>query len=148
MATVKGKDLMLFRKEGQAYKAYAASKECSIKISMDTSDSSSKDSGIWKDVVPGKLGWSLSTNGLFVSAEFDKLFALMTAREPIDCAFDVPDNTGNEMPEGGWSLAKGHYEGKAYITSLDGSGPEEGDGTYSLELQGSGKLNQVDKSAS
>jgi hypothetical protein len=145
MAVVKGKNLFVFTKdENEKYTALAAAKDQSLNVTMDTEESTSKDSGKWKDNTPGRLSWEMQTNNLMITADYNTLFAAMVNLEPLDVAFEVASNAekADGVPDDGWEISPGGYEGKAYITSLQASAPESGDATYTATFTGTGKLNK------
>jgi TP901-1 family phage major tail protein len=143
MAVVKGKNLFVFTKsEDDKYTALAAAKDQSLNVTLDTEESTSKDSGIWKENSPGRVSWEMQTNNLMVIADYDTLFSAMVSRTPLNVAFEVASNAENAdgVPADGWTISTGGYEGQAYITSLQASAPESGDATYSATFTGTGKL--------
>ena len=100
---VLGKDLMLFI----GGKAIALATSCKLGLSAETIDTQSKDSGMWNEKSVKKLAWNCSSDNCFSADEdingYDKLFALFVAAEPVEIAFGIPKNKGNEMPAAGWT---------------------------------------------
>lgn len=144
---VLGKDLMLFI----GGKAIALATSCKLGLSAETIDIQSKDSGVWNEKDIKKLGWNCSSDNVF-SADadingYDKLFALFVAAKPVDISFGIPSNKGNEMPSAGWTAPAKPYKGKALITSLELNAPDGDKATFSVSLDGTGKLTSGDSSA-
>lgn len=142
MTKVKGKDLMVFKKEGDAYKALAFATNHTLSMSSTPVESSSKDSGKWGDSEQGRIDWEIGTENLFEQADFDKLFAAMIAGEKIVVAFEVASNADSDAgkPAEGWLIGPGGYEGQALITALNANAPYEGDATYTATFKGCGPL--------
>lgn len=140
--TVLGKDLMLFIDS----KAIALSTSCKLSLSAETIDTQSKDSGIWTEKDIKKLSWNGSSENLF-SADadansYDKLFALMLARKPVDIKFGIPANKdSDELPEDGWTApTEGAYSGKVLLISLELNAPDGDKATFSANFEGTGAL--------
>ena len=139
---VLGKDLMLF----VGGKAIALATSCKLSMSAETIDTQSKDSGIWTEKDIKKLSWNCSSENLF-SADtdansYDKLFALMIAREPIEIKLGIPANADSgELPSGGWTPpTAGVYSGNVLITSLELNAPDGDKATFSANFEGTGAL--------
>ena len=145
---VLGKDLMLFING----KAIALATSCKLGVSAETTDTQSKDSGVWNEKGVKKIGWNCSSDNVFSADKdingYDALFALMIAAEPVDIAFGIPSNAGTEYPANGWSLPPAPYTGKAIITSLEATGADGDKATFSTSLEGTGALNPGDSAAS
>lgn len=140
-----GKDFMIF----VGGKATALATSHKLTINAETSDSASKDDGMWDEVVVSKMSWEASTEAL-VAAEvgvdsYDAMLDLMLAKEPVDLVMGVPSNLSNDgVPEAGWSVPTGvHYKGKAIITSLDRTDSKGSNATFSASFKGIGKLEKV-----
>ena len=141
------KDLMLFI----GGKAIELATSCKLGLSAETIDTQSKDSGMWNEKSVKKLAWNCSSDNCFSADEdingYDKLFALFVAAEPVEIAFGIPKNKGNEMPAAGWTLPAKPYKGKAVITSLELNAPDGDKATFSVSLDGTGALSPVAESA-
>lgn len=142
MSVIKGKDLMIFKKDGSAYKDLAAATSHTLSISMSPMESSSKDSGKWADSEAGRMEWEAGTENLYVEKEFNTLFAAMVAGEKLDIALEVASNANSDTgkPDGGWTIGPGGYEGKALITALNANAPNGDNATYSATFKGCGPL--------
>lgn len=145
---IKGRDLMLFVKG----KSIAFATSHSLSISMETTETTSKDSGgKWVASNAGKISWEMSTENLYSNdgegVNFDELFKLMTAQEPIEAVFTLEKNyksKADEVSVGGWlPSTTGTYSGKVIITSLSASAPNEDNATFSATFTGTGALKQT-----
>ena len=139
-----GDKVMLFIHEGEdgggkdVPIAYGTS--CSVEVSAETIDTTSKMSGNWKEFLTGQLSYTISSDSLVSFAEghysFAKLMELMAARAPV------------KFKLGKWSESAGEYtvsgsivEGKGVITQLSmtaGQGSEIC--TASFSMTGLGEL--------
>lgn len=144
MKSIKGKDLMIFKKTGETYTSLAAATSHTLSISAALMEASSKDSGKWGDSEAGRLEWETGTENLFVQADFDTLFDAMVAGEKLDVAFEVAANADSDIgkPTGGWTIGPGGYEGQVLITALNANAPNGENATYSATFKGCGPLNK------
>ena len=146
---LRGKNLMAFVDD----KAIALATACGLDISGDTEETSSKDSGSWKDFIMTMLGWTASTDTLVSAIESDsdtadlaykELYAKFIAMEPITLVFGEitsRTNSDNERPLTGWVAPSDNgYTGQALITGLSFSAPVDGKATLSVSFQGTGAL--------
>lgn len=148
MAKVKvlnGKDFMIFV-DG---KATALATSHKLTINAETSDSASKDDGMWDESIVSKMSWQASTEALVAAdagaESFDTMIDLMLAGEPVELVMGIPANLTNDgVPEGGWSVPTGkYYKGSAIITSLDRTDAKGSNSTFSASFRGVGKLEKV-----
>lgn len=144
--TIKGKDLMIFI----AGAATTAATSHKLSLKADTSDTASKDSGMWDESEITKLSWDASTDALVSidadSNSYEAMYDAMLAATPVDVIAGVPANQANIMPEGGWTVPAGtqiRYTGKALITSLDLNAGNGDNATMSVSLKGVGPLNKL-----
>tara|TARA_R100001244_G_scaffold106202_3_gene78730 strand:- start:796 stop:1227 length:432 start_codon:yes stop_codon:yes gene_type:complete len=136
MAILNGTDLFLkvgTTAEGVKIVAHATS--CSLDVSMDERDLTTKNSAGWKEIGGGLKSWSLSTDALYdpsagADNEFNELFSNLDDRAELFIEFTRTTETATEFI----------YTGKAYITSLSLSGGVEDSATYSISLAGTGEL--------
>jgi len=136
MAILNGTDLFLkigTTDGGELIVAHATS--CSLDVSMDERDITTKSSGGWKEIGGGLKSWSLSTDALYEAVanagnEFDELYAHLDSRNELFVEFTRTTPLSTEYI----------YTGKAYITSLSLSGGVEDSATYSISLVGTGVL--------
>lgn len=139
-----GDKVMLFIHEGEdgggkdVPIAYGTS--CSVEVSAETIDTTSKMSGNWKEFLTGQLSYTISSDSLVSFAaghySFAKLMELMAARAPV------------KFKLGKWQESAGEYtvsgsivEGEGVITQLSmtaGQGSEIC--TASFSMTGLGEL--------
>ena len=100
---------------------------CSINRETETSDTTTKDSGVWSEAEAIGLSWSVDLDGLVVVGD-EGLKALETAWENLQ-QVDVKYGT-----------ASNYKSGKAIITNLSSNSANKEKTTYSVSLQGVGAL--------
>ena len=100
---------------------------CSINRETETSDTTTKDSGVWSEAEAIGLSWSVDLDGLVVVGD-QGLKALETAWENLQ-QVDVKYGT-----------VSNYKSGKAIITSLSSNSANKEKTTYSVSLQGVGAL--------
>ena len=100
---------------------------CSINRETETSDTTTKDSGVWSEAEAIGLSWSVDLDGLVVVGD-EGLKALETAWENLQ-QVDVKYGTSSN-----------YKSGKAIITSLSSNSANKEKTTYSASLQGVGAL--------
>ena len=103
---------------------------CSINRETETSDVTTKDSGIWSEAEAIGLSWSVDLDGLVVVGDAG-LKALETAWENLQ-QVDVKYGTASD-----------YKSGRAIITSLSSNSPSKEKTTYSVSLQGVGALSKT-----
>ena len=140
---ITGDKLMLFVQteaagaEGTPPIAFGTS--CSIEISTDTIDTSSKMSGNWKEFLVGQLGYTVSSESLLSlktgHCSFNTLKRLMKERMPIPFVLAKTAESEGDFPQGD-SLVKG----EAIITALSMTADNGSICTSSITLQGTGEL--------
>ena len=110
-----------------------ASTSCSVNFTLDTFETTNKDSAHRKSYLPAATGFTMDCEAFYTTDEANAPDDLMTAlnnRTLIDVEFnEASDTTGDYK-----------YTGKAYITSCSLNAPNEDAATYSISLQGSGAL--------
>lgn len=105
---------------------------CSINRETETSDVTTKDSGVWSEAEAIGLSWSVDLDGLVVVGDAG-LKALETAWENLQ-QVDVKYGT-----------ASNYESGRAIITSLSSNSPSKEKTTYSVSLQGVGALSKTEE---
>lgn len=103
---------------------------CSINRETETSDVTTKDSGVWSEAEAIGLSWSVDLDGLVVVGD-QGLKALETAWENLQ-QVDVKYGTSTN-----------YKSGKAIITSLSSNSANKEKTTYSVSLQGVGALSKT-----
>ena len=105
---------------------------CSINRETETSDTTTKDSGVWSEAEAIGLSWSVDLDGLVVVGDAG-LKALETAWENLQ-QVDVKYGT-----------ASNYKSGRAIITSLSSNSASKEKTTYSVSLQGVGALRKTEE---
>lgn len=143
---IKGDELMLFY-NGNAF-AWATSH--TLTITGNTVDVATKDHGFWGASEVGNLTWEITTENLYSDDDYDTLFDLMVAKEPIDVAFAKCSNyDANGLTSVGGSVeswtpsATDFRSGKAVITSLTVNANTGENATYSATFTGSGPITKA-----
>ena len=144
---VRGDDLMLFDSEQKSI-AFATSH--TLTLTSDVTEISCKDSGIWKEAKVNKLGWEITSENLYSTEEYTKLYAKWTNATPIvaywGTTYTSAAETGNgvDSPVSYWipDPAPLSY-GYVLITNLSVNAASGDNATFSVTLQGIGKLNTV-----
>ncbi len=103
---------------------------CSINRETETSDTTTKDSGVWSEAEAIGLSWSVDLDGLVVVGD-QGLEALESAWENLQ-QVDVKYGTSSN-----------YKSGKAIITSLSSNSANKEKTTYSVSLQGVGALEKT-----
>lgn len=114
------------------YAAIAGQRGATLNRSMDTIDTTSKDSEGFKENEAGFIEWSIDFDGLLIEddAGYMKLEEVFLARKKVKVRFETA--AGNK------------YEGHAILTDFPIEGPYDGEATYSGTLTGTGKYTKVD----
>ncbi len=121
----------------------AHSTSCSLSVSVDLPDSTTKSSNGWADQIGGLKSWSLTTDGLATveptGANFvvGDIFTQLASRTAVTVKFTTV-STGSTVVPGDlvWS-------GLAFIESLDVTADMESPVTYSVSFTGQGQLTQA-----
>lgn len=114
--------------------AFAHSTSCSLSVSTDLPDASTKDSQGWAAQIQGQRSWSVSTDGLAVieaSAALinvEDLFSSISSRTDVTLTFST-FVSGDKI-----------WTGVAQIESLDFTGDMESPATFSASFTGTGPL--------
>lgn len=165
---VRGGDLMLFIKkvtkstgntETIEYVSIGYATSHTLSISMDTKETSTKDSGgKWQTSDAGIISWTMSTENLYANDAngftYADLFEKMVARTPIDVVFDIEGSSVDvktqkldSVPSEGWNPAgdgKG-FQGSVIITSLEVNSANGEDASFTAQFQGTGALTTYEK---
>lgn len=153
---LKGKDLMIFVDN----KAIALATSHSLTLNAETSDTASKDSGLWDESEVTKLSWEASSEsigaadeGTPVDISYETLLDKCMAGEKVPVICGIPTNATNDgVPEDGWtapteSPKQSYYKGEALITSVTLTGANGENSQISASFKGVGKLTKVPKTA-
>jgi len=122
---------------GTSYDIIGRATSASLSVSMETRDTTNKDSAGWQENLEGLKSWSLSGDGLVtysISGDFDTpddLFTLLSNRTLVKVKFGSA--TSGEID----------YTGYAYLVSYEQEAGVEENVTYSFGFTGTGVLTQA-----
>lgn len=153
MATILGKKLMLFVKDGDNYTTIAYATNHTFTTSASTVSVASKDdadvqsgAGKWDSQDLDMFSWSISAenlyayegNGMTAEAVMEKYLAGTL----LDVKFGLAETSTTGAPAEGWGqeAEKKMLSGQAYITSLDINASNDGRATMSITLTGKGAV--------
>ena len=122
----------------------AHSTSCSLTVSADLPDATTKSSGGWADQIAGLRSWSLTTDGLTTveptgtNYVVGDIFSALNGRGVVTVKFTTVDNStvGGVTPVTGDVI----YSGSAFIESVDMTADMENPVTYSVSFKGTGPL--------
>jgi TP901-1 family phage major tail protein len=123
--------------DGSSYDIIGRATSASLSVSMETRDTTTKDSAGWQENLEGLKNWSLSGDGLVtysISGEYDTpddLFTLLSNRTLVKVKFGSA--TSGEID----------YTGDAYLVSYEQEAGVEENVTYSFGFTGTGVLTQA-----
>jgi predicted secreted protein len=112
----------------------AHSTSCSLSVSTDLPDSTTKDSSGWAQQIQGLRSWSVSTDGLAViesaaaGVNVEDLFSSVSSRTDVTLTFST-FVSGDKI-----------WTGTAAVESLDFTGDMESPATFSASFTGTGAL--------
>ena len=151
---------MVFVNNGTKLQSIAYATNHTLEVSMNTTDTSTKDNGngLWQNSEPGMMSWSMSTENLMSDSaqnglSFNSLFDIMLKRQTVEVAFALQTNnidyagkldTVFEAPSDGWTPdTANQYHGKCYITSLNITATNGEKATYTATFTGAGNLQKT-----
>jgi predicted secreted protein len=120
----------------------AHSTSCSLTVSADLPDSTTKSSGGWAEQIAGLRSWSLTTDGLATveptgtSYVVGDIFSALNGRTAVTVKFTTVNGNTPIVGDLIWS-------GSAFVESLDISADMESPVTYSVSFTGQGQLTQA-----
>ena len=123
--------------DGTSYDIIGRATSASLSVSMETRDTTTKDSAGWQENLEGLKNWSLSGDGLVtysISGDFDTpddLFTLLANRTKVKVKFGSA--TSGEID----------YTGDAYLVSYEQEAGVEENVTYSFGFTGTSTLTQA-----
>mgnify|MGYP001278825377 FL=1 len=122
---------------GSTYDIIGRATSASLSVSMETRDTTTKDSSGWQENLEGLKSWSLSGDGLVtysISGDYDTpddLFTLLSNRTLVKVKFGSA--TSGEID----------YTGDAYLVSYEQEAGVEENVTYSFSFTGTSTLTQA-----
>ena len=152
MATILGKKLMLFVKDGETYTSIAYATNHTFTTSASTVSVASKDdadvasgAGKWDAQDLDMFSWSISSENLFAyegnGMTCDKVMELYLAGTLLEVKFGLAQTSTTGAPTAGWAQeSQKMLSGTAYITSLDINASNDGRATMSISLTGKGAV--------
>lgn len=144
---VHGDDLLLYLTSDKKVLAYATS--CSLEISSDSIDTSSKFSCKWQSNMGGKAGYTISADALYATGtedgiSFDTLVEYMVAGNQIDWYMGeetVYTGSCEDNPHAlDTSTGATYYNGKAVVTSVSLNAGNNEIASCSITLTGAGEI--------
>ena len=122
---------------GTTYDIIGRATSASLSVSMETRETTTKDSAGWQENLEGLKSWSLSGDGLVtysITGDYntpDDLFTLLNNRTLVKVKFGSA--TSGEID----------YTGDAYLVSYEQEAGVEENVTYSFSFTGTGALTQA-----
>jgi len=122
---------------GTSYDIIGRATSASLSVSMETRETTTKDSAGWQENLEGLKSWSLSGDGLVtysITGDYDTpddLFTLLNNRTLVKVKFGSA--TSGEID----------YTGDAYLVSYEQEAGVEENVTYSFSFTGTGALTQA-----
>jgi len=128
--------LIQFSTDGVTYSEVGRCTSASLSVSMETRDTSNKDSAGWRELLEGQKSWSLSGDGLVTynitgADGYSDLWGYLTGRTKLYVKF------------GSTSTDEKYYSGQGYLTSLDQEAGMEDNVTYSFSFEGTAALTEA-----
>lgn len=115
---------------------------CTLSVSTDLPDATTKQSGGWAQEIAGLRSWTLTTDGLatveptgtdFVVGD---IFSALNGRTSVTVKFTTVNGSTPIVGDLIWS-------GSAFVESLDITADMESPATYSASFTGTGQLTQA-----
>jgi TP901-1 family phage major tail protein len=111
--------------------------ECSISLSTDIRDITTKTSGGWREILPGLKSASLSLSGLFAEDATNNYNQLVDHQIAGDQVFVIFTNTGAGSAA---NAGDEQFDVSGYITSLEQTAGTEDNVTFSMTLEITGTV--------
>jgi TP901-1 family phage major tail protein len=128
--------LIQFSTDGVTYDEVGRMTNASLSISMETRDTSTKDSAGWRELLEGQKSWSLSGDGLVV-------YSLAGAEGFADLFGYLGGRTNLYVKFGSTASGEKYYSGRGFVTSLDQEAGVEDNVTFSFSFEGTGVLTET-----
>jgi len=121
---------------GSTYTVIGKATSAGLSVTMDTRDTSTKDSAGWRELLEGQKSWSLTCDGLVcynISGKEDAsdLFGYLKDRTLVTVKFGSA-GTGEKV-----------YSGTAYVTSISQDAGVEDNVSWSCSFEGSAALTEA-----
>ena len=163
MTNYMGEELQIFFGSGSSATVIACATSCSVNVDADTIDVSCKDTGRYGASKPGKISWTISSDALFtIPANGDtrygytKLMDALISGEKVRVSwgtvsgFSTYNSASYQADEDGHVFNENNvqknnddlYWGYATVGSLQLTADNGALSTYSVTLNGVGKINK------
>lgn len=163
MTNYMGEELQIFFGSGSSATVIACATSCSVNVDADTIDVSCKDTGRYGASKPGKISWTISSDALFtIPASGDtrygytKLMDALISGEKVRVSWGSVKNYATYNDASYQADEDGHvfnesnvqqnnddlYWGYATVGSLQLTADNGALSTYSVTLNGVGKINK------
>lgn len=115
---------------------------CTLSLSADLPDATTKESGGWADHIAGLRSWSITTDGLATveptgtNYVVGDIFSALNGRGTVTVKFTTVNGSTPIVGDLIWS-------GSAFVESLDITADMESPVTYSASFTGTGTLTQA-----
>lgn len=115
---------------------------CTLSLSADLPDATTKESGGWADHIAGLRSWSITTDGLATveptgtNYVVGDIFSALNGRGTVTVKFTTVSGSTPIVGDLIWS-------GSAFVESLDITADMESPVTYSASFTGTGTLTQA-----
>ena len=124
-----------FSTDGSTYSTVGRCTSASLSVSMETRDTSNKNSAGWRELLEAQKSWSLSGDGLLTynlasGDGYSDLWVYVTGRTKIYVKFGSTDTDEK------------YYSGQGFLTSLDQEAGMEDNVTHSFSFEGTGALTE------
>lgn len=123
MAYIQGKSIKVSIGE----KLIGGQQECSLSLETETTETTTKDSGVWSEEEAIGVSWSISCNGLIVVDD--------TALEALENAWENMTVVSIK-----YGTTTDYRTGNAIIESLEQNSSSKDKTTYTVKLKGVGAL--------
>jgi predicted secreted protein len=111
--------------------------ECSISLSTDVRDITTKTSGGWREILPGLKSANLSLSGLFAEDATNNFNQLVDHQIAGELLYVVFTNTGAGSTA---NAGDEQFDVSGYITSLEQTAGTEDNVTFSMTLEITGTV--------
>ena len=111
--------------------------ECSISLSTDIRDITTKTSGGWREILPALKSASLSLSGLFAEDATNNFNQLVDHQIAGELLYVVFTNTGTSTSA---NAGDEQFDVSGYITSLEQTAGTEDNVTFSMTLEITGTV--------
>ena len=128
--------LIQFSTDGVTYSEVGRCTSASLSVSMETRDTSNKDSAGWRELLEGQKSWSLSGDGLVT-------YNNASADGYSDLWGYLPRRTNLYVQYGSTTTDEKYYSGQGFLTSLDQEAGMEDNVTYSFSFEGTAALTEA-----